>query len=480
MLAIGIGVVTAFEPLLGLLTGCAIVALWAVSLGAARKPLRAAMAKGSAAARPWEQGLAVLILFLSTDALIPLLTGTSGTPTGDRDQGNNPVALAIWSVIYVISFFLLLRQSRHPLSAIFKDKALWLLLILAIVSFGWSVAPLVTLKRAVGLLGTSILGFYLGMRFTRQELLQFLVYALALSAILSLGTVLLFPALGITTVDVGSGTGWRGVFLTKNDLGLAMAMSAVMSILYVIDHRRHRLVGMAILLLSVSLLLLSTSKGALVVLVTLLLFLPLTRLPRWRFGLAIPALMLVISVGGGIGVWLVSNIDSLLGLMGRDITLTGRTQLWAVLWEMIQRHPFLGYGYGGFWLGLQGYSLEVYQTIRWLPTHAHNGLLQLGLALGVVGIALVALSFFRNLGRALALTQHKHAIASAFPLISLVLLVLFNVTESELLAYNSIYWILYVALSTLLCLSEDQQNGSQVTALGSVTIEEERAATPYP
>lgn len=479
MLAIGIGAVTAFKPLLGLLVVCAIVALWAVSLGAARKPLQTAIAKGAAAVHPWEKGFAVLILFLSTDALVPLLTGTSGTTTGDGDQGNNPVALAIWSAIYIISFFLLLKQSRHPLSAIFKDKALWLLLILAVVSFGWSVAPLVTLKRAVGLVGTSILGFYLGMRFTRQELLQFLVYALALSAILSLGIVLLFPTLGITTVDVGSGTGWRGVFLTKNDLGLVMAMSAIMSLLYVLDHRRYRLAGAAMTILSVSLLLLSTSKGALVILTTLLLFLPLTRLARWRFGLAIPALMLVITLSGGIGVWLVSNVDSLLSMLGRDATLTGRTQLWTVLWEMIQRRPFLGYGYGGFWLGLQGYSLEVYQTIRWLPTHAHNGLLQLGLALGVVGVALFALSFFRNIGRALALARYKQAMASTFPLVFLVLLVLFNVTESELLAYNSIYWILYIAVSVLLFVGEDQQSGNQGAAPGAA-VEEERAAAPDP
>ena len=38
------------------------------------------------------------------------------------------------------------------------------------------------------------------------------------------------------------------------------------------------------------------------------------------------------------------------------MTLTGRTELWATVIEMIREHPWFGYGYSGFWLGWDGES----------------------------------------------------------------------------------------------------------------------------
>lgn len=67
---------------------------------------------------------------------------------------------------------------------------------------------------------------------------------------------------------------------------------------------------------------------------------------------------------------------------GRDGTLTGRTELWAVLSTM-QQHPTFGFGYESFWLGERLQLLQSMWFFR--PNQAHSGYFEIYLNLGWVG-----------------------------------------------------------------------------------------------
>ena len=60
-------------------------------------------------------------------------------------------------------------------------------------------------------------------------------------------------------------------------------------------------------------------------------------------------------------VWLWAHADVVTADVGKDATLTGRTDLWNVAITMIARRPWLGYGYGGFWRGWTGESAEFWR-----------------------------------------------------------------------------------------------------------------------
>jgi len=48
------------------------------------------------------------------------------------------------------------------------------------------------------------------------------------------------------------------------------------------------------------------------------------------------------------------------------------TSIWAVVLDKISKHPWLGYGYKGFWLGMEGNLLTSGMKLTsW--HHAHNG-----------------------------------------------------------------------------------------------------------
>jgi exopolysaccharide production protein ExoQ len=92
-----------------------------------------------------------------------------------------------------------------------------------------------------------------------------------------------------------------------------------------------------------------------------------------------------------------------LSAAGRDATLSGRTELWAVVWQQVYERPLLGSGYGAFWR--EGRGRELVHT--WNPRQSHQAYVDLMLDLGVVGLALVLLLVVS----AAAITILKHSLA---------------------------------------------------------------------
>jgi exopolysaccharide production protein ExoQ len=415
-------------------------------------------------ARLWdaiESGFVVLALLFLSGALIPLLIQGSGA-SADVAQGGSASIQAVWIGIYGTAFlFAVLRWNRfrwrRGVYLATKDKLLLSLVGLALFSVLWSAVPEVTLRRSVALMLTTLFGIYLATRFELSEQLRLLFWALSIAAVLSLGVALLLPSYGITPSSANAwdaestAGGWRGIYFSKNTFGRLMALSGVLSLLLVISTRKYRLLNWTVFGLSLGLLLLTRSATSLLVfLVTVVFFLPLYRGLRWRYTLATPYLSVMILVGGFALVWYSSNADTVLAALGKDPTLTGRTSLWSSLLEMIKLRPWFGYGYEGFWQSY-GEQWSVSYT-GWQASHAHNGFLELGLALGLFGLLLFALGFIAAFLRAVSLAQTTEAQQTLWPLLYLTFLMLSNVSYTTLLQQNSLWWVLYVAtiLSTLL------------------------------
>lgn len=79
--------------------------------------------------------------------------------------------------------------------------------------------------------------------------------------------------------------------------------------------------------------------------------------------------------------------------MGKDATLTGRTELWNGIYRFMQQHNMLtGFGYGQFWNGQANvrklhlmYNRKSYFSR--MSTGAHNQIMELWLNIGLLGIA---------------------------------------------------------------------------------------------
>jgi exopolysaccharide production protein ExoQ len=93
--------------------------------------------------------------------------------------------------------------------------------------------------------------------------------------------------------------------------------------------------------------------------------------------------------------------DSLLEMIGKDPTLTGRTDLWDYVLIYIHQRPWLGWGYSAFWSPSNLASVEISEVLQWHVPQAHNGLLEMLLNAGFVGTAFFIFLWVRNSGLAL-------------------------------------------------------------------------------
>lgn len=359
----------------------------------------------------------------------------------------SPVLSLIQHSIFLLSVFFLANRWKSTLKTMTKDLFLWAVVGLILVSFLWSDFPSLTQRRSLALLETTIFGLYLASNFSLKNQVKLLGWAMGIALILNILFILALPKYGIEwVIHVGA---WKGVFVQKNILARLLVLSLLPFLLITSKQKITRYWRWLALSLSMGAIVMSQSISSLVIAVILLLALIVFQSFSWRSLVTIPFLLSIFLVVGGGLIWILGNADLILAGFGRDMTLSGRTIIWSALIEKIQEQPWLGYGYLGFWHGIYGESAYVGKAMGgvYIPPHAHNGFLTVVLELGAIGIFCFSLSFFQTIRRAFISAYQQADSERLFPLMYLSFLVFFNSIETTLIAHNSIFWVLYVALA---------------------------------
>jgi len=394
-----------------------------------------------------ERAFVVLTLFLSTAALIPVLLDTEDS----AGQPVDPFTPILFTGIYTVTLLLIINRSKSFVYVATKEIFVWLLVGLAIASVYWTFGPELTPRRSGLLLGSTLFGAYVSTRYSLREQLHLLAWTSSIIIVLSFVFAIALPSYGLMTYQEGGvhAGAWRGIMTHKNILGRIINLSSIVFLLLAngdsTSERKHRGVFWTGFVLCVVLIILSTSKSALIVCITMTTMIPLYKALRGKYTTLVPLLIAVVLVGGGAATLFLDNLEFIAGALGKDLTLTGRTDIWAVMFEMISKRPLFGYGYSGFWLGWDSeVSAYVWRTLEWECPYAHNGFMDLLAELGISGLGLFLLSFIMACVRAVKLVRKTKTIEGLWPLLYLTYLMMYNITESSLLSSNSIYWITYV------------------------------------
>lgn len=384
--------------------------------------------------RALETGFVVLTIYLLSGGW--LWAPPDPASTLDPDPQIEAVGRIVMAIPYVVVLLLILKRLGHWRDFV-ADGWLVVLLALTMVSAVWSAAPSVTLTRGSALLGTSLFGMWLTSRYRLEEQLRLLGLAMAPIVVWCLIRAVTFP--GSFIYD-----DFSGIFEHKNVLGRAMAM-ATLVFLFMAWTRRPRGFALLFAALSFGLMILAKSATALVVFLTVLSLIPLFKMLKQDSRLAISFSILAVLTLGVATLFATSHIKALTSFLGRDATLTGRTDLWPFVVDMIWRRPWFGYGYESFWLKELDLRTAVDEGAGWRAQHSHNGFLEVGLAMGLVGLTVYTAVLVRGFARALQWMRRQETIIGQWPLICLCFLLLYNLTEVTALARNSIFWVLYVS-----------------------------------
>ncbi len=385
-----------------------------------------------------EKILTVFVVMAFGGTVLPALIANGALPTGPLDV-ESPAVTFIFAGVYLVILFLLLLRRGIVWQVPTVNPVLTALIVLAFVSAVWSVFPDVTLRRSVALTFTTLFGLYLALRWRLEEAVALLATGLGLLILLSFAFIVALPQIGIDQ-DVHRGA-WKGVFFQKNVTG-RMLVWFTLSVLW-LDWMgcRPKWLLRGSLLAALVLLIMSRSGTGLLSTIMVAVVMLSVRLLRVNVRSLIPTLAFV-GFAVLVAVALTSaNFREAMYMLGRDTTLTGRTELWRFAHEMLQDNFVLGYGYAAFWYGL--YGPASYYTTGWGITSVHNGWLEVMLDVGMLGLLMMIYLTGRLLiGGALVARYNDWREAPWILAVALGVLAV-SISESVFLERHSLNWVVF-------------------------------------
>lgn len=390
-----------------------------------------------------------LVYWFGGDAIISDNGSTS-------DEGSQIDRLFL-SILIILAFVALARRGMRW--NLVYDRNRWLVTLYSycFISILWSDVPFSSLKRFVRLAGAVLMALVI---LTEQSPRQALgnVFKRVVYVLIPFSLVLIkyFPNYGVAYRAHSGGKSWVGVTLSKNQLGILCVLSAFFLVWNFFTLRKEQQASRSLL-----------ENSSYVLVFGLCLFMmfgegaysatALTCLPaglvtfcllRWARGrrssvpfkmLLIPVIMIFL-VGASLPFLGTSPVAGVTGLLGRDATLTQRTDIWDILRPFAVEAPLLGHGYAGFWTNKTVAVADV--------NEAHNGYLEVLLILGVIGLALLfgfLISYCVRVHR--NLQSNRDAPWAIFGFSLLVMLILHEATEASFLAETDLLWTSMIFLS---------------------------------
>ena len=349
---------------------------------------------------------------------------------------NTAIAILLFTLVPLLVF----PWMKSIIRLCRRDKVFAAIAAWSILSCLWSQFPLVSLEWAPVAALNTIFAVYLYRRFSPDQQIRLFLILGWICLGLSIALSLLSPAHGVDYA--GS---WRGMYPQKNMCSMMTAFLLVAALYAPATSAFSWVFRILYVGLSIFLIVMTQSATGKISLVLLFAYFVVTRcasgLRERERGIALVVAMVFASALVVVGF---AKAQAISLLLGKDPTLTGRTEIWHAVMPSILKHPILGYGYRAFWRGYQGESANVSLASHWTVPSAHNGFLEIWLTLGAIGVALVLYSLLRAVRDAFVCLSAGQSPYLAWYACIVFLTIFTNVDEGELVIPNSLLWILYI------------------------------------
>lgn len=355
-----------------------------------------------------------------------------GKPGDKITQGLN-ILLIITSILL---FGRGVRKTRSIQTGILLAIGLAAFLLL---STFWSIMPSASFRGGILYLFFVVGAIGVAGNLKCDEFMDLLARTCFLSAIASLFLLVVSPANAF-----GSEGDFRGIFSQKNVLGEAMTMGALAS-LHGLRASKCRLLRNAVFLVVITITALrSESATSCLAILWFCATDMLIALIRKGGAAKYFALIVIVSL---VPVVVLSAAfpDSMLEMIGKDPTLTGRTDIWGLVIPDIYQRPWLGWGYVAFWSPDNPAAMEIADLLHWFAPQAHNGILEMLLNVGLVGTALFIFLWARNVRLAVKCMRTAEKVLAISCLFSCTGIILVGISETVLIvpmeASTSVFFI---------------------------------------
>jgi exopolysaccharide production protein ExoQ len=368
----------------------------------------------------------------------------------EQIMDGNPVDRLVYTVLLAIGLIILVTRYWRVGRVLRANWAILLFFFYAAVSLLWSDFPFVGFKRWTRTLTDLVM--ILIVLTDREPLTAFkrLLARLAYVLIpLSILFIKYYHDLGVQYNFWTGQTVFTGVTSNKNTLG-AICLCLGLGVLWrfvdayknqEVTGRMRRMIANGIILAMVLWIFLrvdSMTPLSCLLMAGILLLVANSRVAvRSR---VLVHLLMAAMLAVSIAVLFFKIDPEVLYTMGRNPTLTERTELWRQLLSF-DRNPLLGTGFGNYWLGPR--LSEIWRLNTWQPNEAHNGYLEIYLNLGWVGVVLlmvVIAAAYRTVLAAWRSNTSTGSLSLAYFFTGLV----FNFTEAAFFKMQAVIWLFFL------------------------------------
>jgi exopolysaccharide production protein ExoQ len=382
-------------------------------------------------------GLLLPLLYFSLDGVSPFVNGGTAMRAVLTSSSGGVLMDRLSNVLIFGGCMIFVIRRHHSVSALsLQMKLVTSFPILALLLSPVSQQVTRTLSSGIVLLGGILLIFYIMSRYTLNEVLELFLVLGTGTIVASILFAIALPQYGLDLMG-GHSTAWKGIFSAKNYLGNMALFFLTVAVSYrprTNFWRSLRTSQICFCLMAIVLSRAATSYLLTAVYIAYALTLRTVR--GFRKKDYFVAFILLFVAFAAVTAVIILQPDFLIGLLGKDATLTGRTEIWDAVMGSIAKQPLFGYGYQAFWLGFKGESYRIILTVTWALGQAQNGFLDVTLEMGVVGLIIVLLLFafaFRD-GVACLLRSHDQVQLRAVEwyLAIVILTTIYNLDESFL------------------------------------------------
>lgn len=352
----------------------------------------------------------------------------------------NIVDKIIFTTLIASGVFILIKRGLSISKLINENTAIIIFFLYGLISILWADLPEVALKRWFKVLGNPIMILVILTEPQPIEAVK-LVFRRCCFILVPFSILLIkyFLEIGVS-YDPWSGQQYfLGVTDGKNALGRLclifgyflfweLTNSLPMKQLLSKQNRKKTYIDILYFLMIFWLLRRAHSVTAIICLLLGIMVLVGVKLPIVRRNLNfLGVIFFAVAVGYFFLEYTFGITQALLEVMGRNATLTGRTEIWKIVIPMVT-NPIIGFGYDSFWMGDR--LSKLWAIYWWHPIQAHNGYIEIYLDLGLMGLFLLLTVIVASYKKCKRELQYNLSLGQ-FKLGLLVIALFYNITEAS-------------------------------------------------
>lgn len=359
------------------------------------------------------------------------------------------VRRAVLGCVYIVALVTFIYRWAEFSSLVIRAWPWWIFILWVAATTIWipSVAKTITnLGHYIGMSIVAMLCSY-SLRMRPAYTLKVLCVGLLILVVASIGLALLAPSVGIL-VQAIQGARWRGITSHPNALGVVSLLAVwTATALYLVQpiRTRDRVIVATSIVSAIICLLGANSVTSLLISLWTMLLLPILYLAcavrgvRRLLSLGILLLFLSCSV---LALFVVYpdffSTDKLFAVLGRERTLTGRTEIWAMGVRLFLERPITGWGFDSL------NYLRAESRVA-LPTQFHSGYIHMLVMGGMISVIVAVTMLFGSIKSSLLMFRENLRLWVA--LITLLLAIcIHNVTEASFLRETSPLWLMFLLI----------------------------------